>query len=147
LESLGYIFLYFACGSLPWQGLKAATEDEKDALVKEEKESLSGEKLCGGFLPSEFATYINYTRSPAFGHKPDYAYLRRLFRRLFRVKGFRYDHAFDWTEKRFQEMQRALKPKISGKRQRQEGRATPSLDRPKRDLRRVRTARGLPHYR
>ncbi|KAI0399451.1 casein kinase 1, delta subunit [Xylaria palmicola] len=104
LESLGYVLLYFARGSLPWQGLKAATNKEKNEMIKEKKESLSGEKLCEGLLPDEFATYINYTRSLDFEEKPNYAYLRELFRRVFRSKGFRYDNIFDWTEKRFNEI-------------------------------------------
>jgi hypothetical protein len=104
LESLGYVFVYFARGSLPWQGLTAATEKEQAALVKEKKTSLSGEQLCEDLLPGEFATYIDYTRSLPFGDKPDYAYLRKLFRRLFANKEFRYDNVFDWTEKRFKEI-------------------------------------------
>lgn len=61
LESLGYVFVYFARGSLPWQGLKAATEKEKDERIKEKKKSLSGKALCEDVLPGEFATYIDYT--------------------------------------------------------------------------------------
>ncbi|KAH6839540.1 casein kinase I isoform delta [Chaetomium sp. MPI-CAGE-AT-0009] len=124
LESLGYVFLYLACGSLPWQGLKAATDDEKNALIKEKKEGLSGEALCDGFLPREFATYINYTRRLAFDHKPDYSYLRRLFRRLFVAKGFKYDHVFDWTEKLFHEMQSEANSSVpSTQKKPQKGRA------------------------
>ncbi|KAK4107448.1 kinase-like protein [Canariomyces notabilis] len=104
LESLGYIFVYFARGSLPWQGLKAAA-DEKEKKIKEMKESLSGEALCDGFLPREFATYIDYTRSLGFHDRPDYSYLRGLFRRLFHAKGFKHDNVFDWKEKRFYEIQ------------------------------------------
>ncbi|KAK3947081.1 kinase-like domain-containing protein [Pseudoneurospora amorphoporcata] len=106
LESLGYIFVEFARGSLPWQGIKAATEDERRARVGEMKESLSGEALCDGFLPKEFATYINYTRSLGFDDKPNYSYLRWIFSRLFRAKGFQYDHVFGWTEKLFYEQLR-----------------------------------------
>lgn len=73
-------------------------------MIKEKKEGLSGEQLCEGLLPNEFATYINYTRSLAFEDKPDYAYLRKLFSRVFRSRGFRYDNVFDWTEKRFIEI-------------------------------------------
>ncbi|KAL2191828.1 hypothetical protein L209DRAFT_659533, partial [Thermothelomyces heterothallicus CBS 203.75] len=85
------------------QGLKAATDDKKDTRIKEIKESLSGEALYDSFLPREFATYINHTRGLAFGAKPDYSYLRRLFRRLFKAKGFKYDHLSDWTKKLFYE--------------------------------------------
>ena len=104
LESLGYIFVYFARGSLPWQGLKAATDKERDERIKQAKESLSGGALCDGILPGQFATYIDYTRSLGFDEKPDYLYLRRLFRRLFAAEGFKYDNVFDWTEKMFQEI-------------------------------------------
>ncbi|KAK3304691.1 casein kinase I isoform delta [Chaetomium strumarium] len=105
LESLGYVFVYLTRGSLPWQGLKAGTDAEKDARIKKMKESLSAEALCDGFLPGEFVTYINYTRGLAFDDKPDYLYLQRLFRRRFRAEGFKYDHVFDWTEKLFKERQ------------------------------------------
>jgi hypothetical protein len=96
--------VYFAGGSLPWQGLKATTDKERDERIKEGKESLSGEALCDGVLPGQFATYIDYTRSLGFDDKPDYLYLRRLFRRLFAAEGLKYDNVFDWTEKRFQEI-------------------------------------------
>jgi casein kinase 1 delta/casein kinase I family protein HRR25 len=95
---------------LPWQGLKAGTDAQKDARIKEMKESLSAEALCDGFLPGEFVTYINYTRGLGFGDKPDYLYLRRLFRRRFQAEGFTYDHYFDWTAKLFDEMQRKMSP-------------------------------------
>lgn len=104
LESLGYVLLYFACGTLPWVGLKAATEAEKDELIKKNKISLPVTELCGG-LPPEFATYVSYTRSLGFNDRPDYAYLRRLFRHAFLNSGFKYDNIYDWTERRFREMQ------------------------------------------
>lgn len=103
LESLGYVLLYFARGSLPWQGLKASTDKEKNELIKEKKAGLSVDALCEG-LPEEFATYITYTRSLGFKERPDYEYLRQLFRRLFAARGFEYDNVYDWTEKRFREI-------------------------------------------
>ncbi|KAK5653474.1 hypothetical protein OQA88_8960 [Cercophora sp. LCS_1] len=112
LESLGYVLVYLARGSLPWQGLKATTGDEKDARTKEMKEGLSGEALCDGLLPGEFAEYIDYTRRLAFDDKPDYSYLRRLFHRRFRAEGFENDHVFDWTEKLFDEMQSEVNPTV-----------------------------------
>ncbi|KAK4119897.1 hypothetical protein N657DRAFT_684068 [Parathielavia appendiculata] len=66
-----------------WEPLAVGTDDEKDARIKEMKESLSAEALCDGFLPGESATYINYTRGLAFDDKPYYFYLGRLFHRRF----------------------------------------------------------------
>ncbi|KAG5744472.1 hypothetical protein H9Q72_014048 [Fusarium xylarioides] len=105
LESLGYVLVYLSRGELPWQGLRAATEDEKDDLVKEKKTNMPVESICEG-LPEEFVAYIKYTRSLAFHDKPDYAHLRHCFRRLFKSRGFIYDNVYDWTERRFYEMQR-----------------------------------------
>ncbi|XP_071796957.1 casein kinase I-like isoform X2 [Asterias amurensis] len=96
LESLGYMLMYFNLGSLPWQGLKAATKRQKYEKISEKKMSTAIETLCASF-PSEFATYLNYTRSLRFDEKPDYSFLRQLFRNLFHRQGFTYDYIFDWN--------------------------------------------------
>jgi casein kinase I family protein HRR25 len=54
------------------------------------------ESLCRAF-PNEFAIYLNYCRSLRFDDKPDYSYLRKLFRDLFVREGFQYDYLFDWS--------------------------------------------------
>ena len=64
--------------------------------IAEKKMSTPVEILCKHF-PTEFATYINYTRTLRFDDKPDYAYLRRLFRDLFFRQGYAADYRFDWT--------------------------------------------------
>ncbi|KAK9449589.1 kinase-like domain-containing protein [Limtongia smithiae] len=96
LESLGYVLMYFCRGSLPWQGLKAATKKQKYDRIMEKKMTTPAEMLCRGY-PAEFALYLNYTRSLRFDDKPDYTYLRKLFRDLFVRDGFQYDYVFDWT--------------------------------------------------
>lgn len=96
LESLGYVLMYFNRGSLPWQGLKAATKKQKYDRISEKKMSTPIEVLCKGFS-AEFVTYLNFCRSLRFEDKPDYAYLRQLFRSLFHREGFAYDYTFDWT--------------------------------------------------
>ncbi|RHZ75612.1 hypothetical protein Glove_212g42 [Diversispora epigaea] len=96
LESLGYVMMYFCRGSLPWQGLKAATKKQKYDRIMEKKMTTPTELLCRAF-PNEFAIYLNYTRSLRFDDKPDYSYLRKLFRDLFVREGFQYDYVFDWT--------------------------------------------------
>ncbi|KAJ2723257.1 serine/threonine protein kinase [Coemansia sp. Benny D115] len=96
LESLGYVLMYFLRGSLPWQGLKAATKKQKYDRIMEKKISTSTEELCRGF-PTEFAVYLNYARALRFDDKPDYTYLKRLFRELFVRSDFKYDYTFDWN--------------------------------------------------
>lgn len=96
LESLGYVFMYLLRGSLPWQGLKAATKKQKYQKISEKKCNTPIEVLCRGY-PGEFATYLQYCRSLKFDEKPDYTYLRNLFRGLFEREGFVNDSIFDWT--------------------------------------------------
>jgi hypothetical protein len=62
----------------------------------EKKMTTPTEVLCRGF-PPEFTVYLNYVRSLRFDDKPDYTYLRRLFRDLFIRQGCKYDFVFDWT--------------------------------------------------
>lgn len=96
LESLGYVLMYFLRGQLPWQGLKAATKKQKYDRIMEKKMTTPTDILCRGF-PNEFAIYLNYCRSLRFDDKPDYSYLRKLFRDLFVREGFQYDYVFDWS--------------------------------------------------
>lgn len=49
VESLGYVLMYFNRGTLPWQGLKAATKKQKYDKISEKKMSTPVEELCSGF--------------------------------------------------------------------------------------------------
>jgi casein kinase I family protein HRR25 len=93
--------MYFCRGSLPWQGLKAATKKQKYDRIMEKKMTTPTDVLCKGF-PQEFAMYLNYTRTLRFDDKPDYTYLRKLFRDLFVREMFHYDYVFDWTILKYQ---------------------------------------------
>lgn len=92
MESLGYVLMYFLRGSLPWQGLKAATKRQKYEKISEKKMSTPIEVLCKGY-PVEFVTYFQYCRSLRFDDKPDYSFLRKLFRDLFAREGKCVAHA------------------------------------------------------
>lgn len=96
MESLGYVLMYFNRGSLPWQGLRAPTKKQKYERISEKKIETAVEQLCKGF-PQEFAQYLNYCRSLNFEDKPDYSYLRKLFRELFMREGYKYDSMYDWV--------------------------------------------------
>ncbi|UYV75959.1 CSNK1E [Cordylochernes scorpioides] len=100
LESLGYVLMYFNRGSLPWQGLRAATKRQKYERISEKKMSTPIEELCRSFAV-EFANYLHYCRSLGFDEKPDYTYLRQILRNLFHRQGFTYDFIFDWNMLKF----------------------------------------------
>ncbi|KAK8940770.1 Casein kinase I isoform delta-like [Platanthera zijinensis] len=98
LESLGYVLIYFLRGSLPWQGLRAGTKKQKYDKISEKKMLTPVEVLCKSQAP-EFVTYFHYCRSLRFEDRPDYSYLKKLFRDLFIREGFQFDYIFDWTVK------------------------------------------------
>lgn len=96
LESVGYVLMYFLRGSLPWQGLKANTKEEKYARILQKKRTTTIETLCRGF-PVEFQLYFNYVRSLQFDERPDYSYLRKILRNVYVREGYRADDMYDWV--------------------------------------------------
>ncbi|CAO3685419.1 unnamed protein product [Rhizopus microsporus] len=95
LESLGHVFMYFLRGSLPWQGLKAATNKQKYEKIGEKKQSTSIKELCEGF-PEEFGIYLQYVRKLGFEETPDYDFLRELFNKVLYRLGEKDDGIYDW---------------------------------------------------
>jgi len=95
LESVGYVMLYFLRGILPWQNLRANNKKEKYDKIMEKKLGTPIEILCKGF-PSEFVTYLSYCRNLKFEDKPDYTYLRNLFKDLFTKSGYEMNYEYDW---------------------------------------------------
>lgn len=96
LEGLGYVFLYFLKGQLPWQGLPANNKREKYEKIMQSKIGTPVEELCRG-CPQEFAVYLNYCKNLRFEDRPDYTYLKRLFKDLFFRENYTHDSIFDWT--------------------------------------------------
>jgi len=102
LESLGYMFMYFLRGSLPWQGMRANTKKLKYEMILERKMTTSLESLCtmssgggggggggGGRVafPKEFGLYLETVRGLPFEERPDYSALKNMFKELFIRKG------------------------------------------------------------
>merc|ERR1712176_1579800 len=83
--------------------------------IAEKKMSTPVEILCKHF-PTEFATYLNYCRALRFDDKPDYSYLRRLFRDLFFRQGYAADYRFDWTVLNYRETRKTRGKKDKGHR-------------------------------
>ncbi|ORX88801.1 kinase-like protein [Basidiobolus meristosporus CBS 931.73] len=95
LESLGHVFMYFLRGSLPWQGLKAATNKQKYEKIGEKKQTTPVKELCEGF-PEEFGVYLTYSRKLGFEDAPDYDYLRSLFDNVLQKIDAQDDGVCDW---------------------------------------------------
>ncbi|CAL8085400.1 unnamed protein product [Orchesella dallaii] len=99
LESVAYTLIYFLKGSLPWQNQKASTLKQKHAKIMEIKLGTTEDELCKG-IPGEhpeFATFLRYCRGLGFEERPDYLYLRGLFRILLRTLGLKWDFEYDWS--------------------------------------------------
>ncbi|KAJ6623518.1 CK1/CK1/CK1-G protein kinase [Mycena sp. CBHHK59/15] len=96
LEALGHVFMYFLRGSLPWQGLKAATNKQKYEKIGEKKQTTPIKELCEGF-PEEFGIYLNYVRKLGFEETPDYDFLRELFTKVMKNNNDVDDGVFDWN--------------------------------------------------
>lgn len=95
VEALGHVFFYFLRGSLPWQGLKAATNKEKYERIGERKQNTAVSELCHGY-PAEFGEFLRYARDLEFEQEPDYNYLRRLMDTVLRGLRETEDFVFDW---------------------------------------------------
>lgn len=63
----------------------------------EKKISTCPEVLCKG-LPIEFSIYLNYARNLKYEERPDYLYLRKMFKELFFRRDYVWDYMFDWCQ-------------------------------------------------
>lgn len=97
LESLGYVLVYLFKGALPWQGIRVANKRMKYAKIKDRKQNMSLRELCRD-MPSQMVEYFRYVRRLEFEDRPDYSYLRGLFRKALERKGLNDDAVFDWME-------------------------------------------------
>lgn len=105
--------MYFLRGSLPWQGLKAATNKQKYEKIGEKKQTTPIKELCEGFPGTvvfgspgrfadvnqleEFGIYLNYVRKLGFEETPDYDFLRELFTKVMKNNNDVDDGVFDWN--------------------------------------------------
>lgn len=104
LEGVGYVLIYFVKGKLPWQGVSAQNKTEKYHKIMEKKIAVPVERLCLKTSSSrsvdsivEFSNYMHYSRSLKFEDRPDYGYLRKMFKELIAKIAPEYDYQFDWS--------------------------------------------------
>lgn len=75
------MLVYFLKGFLPWQGYQAKNKQEKYQKILDKKITTPSEILCED-LPFEFSIFLNYAKSLKFDDKPDYFFLKKMFRDL-----------------------------------------------------------------
>lgn len=97
LEALGHVFFYFLRGSLPWQGLTAASNKEKYEKIGMKKQDISMMELCNG-LPVEFGKYLQYARGLKFDATPDYNMLRDLMSKVMSRHSSNDQFKYDWAQ-------------------------------------------------
>ncbi len=54
------------------------------------------QEICKG-LPKEFTILVKYSRSLAFEEKPDYIYIKNIFRERLEREGAINDSIYDWV--------------------------------------------------
>ena len=96
LESLGYIFIYFLKGKLPWQNIIAKNKEEKYKKILQKKLEISAQELCKG-LPKEFEMFLEYAKNIKYEEKPDYQYLHNLLDKVMKDNKIKNDCIYDWT--------------------------------------------------
>ncbi|KAM0271400.1 hypothetical protein ACHAQH_009105 [Verticillium albo-atrum] len=97
LEALCHVLLYFIKGKLPWQGVRAATVQEKHGEIGEIKQTTTIDELCESC--PDFRAGLRYIRGLGFKDDPDYEYLRgQLLQALKGGTGYLEDEKYDWDE-------------------------------------------------
>ena len=99
VESIAYVLIFMLKGRLPWQGLKATNQKQKNQMIGQVKCTTSVEQLCDG-IPKEFAIFLDDVKKLGFQDQPEYSKYRELFRELFIKEGYVYDNMYDWNSKK-----------------------------------------------
>ena len=77
LESLVYILCYLRSGSLPWQGIRGKTKQDKYDAIQRQKQNISDRRLATHFPPS-FTKFVKIIRNLKFKERPPYSKLKQL---------------------------------------------------------------------
>ncbi|KAF9475736.1 putative casein kinase [Pholiota conissans] len=95
MEGIGNVLLYLLHGQLPWQGIFAPDIAAKMLRIGEMKRGKAFDDFLAQY-PSAFSLFFKHCRSLKFEDKPDYEYLRSLFREAMAKNGWDYDWEYEW---------------------------------------------------
>ena len=100
VNAAGFVLLYLVNGGLPWLKIRAknmTTLRNRIGEAKIQYDMLDTCKNIDKATREVFKTYLDYCFKLRFDEKPDYEYLRKLFRDFYFKNGFKDDGIFDWT--------------------------------------------------
>ncbi|GAV06155.1 hypothetical protein RvY_16183 [Ramazzottius varieornatus] len=101
LESLSLLFIYFAKGKLPWQGIHDGSTIDRIKRIGIKKGSISPEDLCQD-LPDAFCRSLKASRQLAYDQLPNYNLFRSLFQKVLNEttdSSSGMASPFDWLQK------------------------------------------------
>ena len=81
MESFIYMILYFLSKKLPWQGVRAKTLTGRYKKIFIYKEQFKYEEFCKNY-PKEITTIVKYIRNLSFKERPNYEYMKKLFKKI-----------------------------------------------------------------
>jgi len=97
LEAVGYVLIYFIRGSLPWQGLKLKSKEDRYKKILQKKKEVSTEELCSE-CPREFFEYVDYTKKMGYIEEPKYDLFKKKFLNyVVNRRKEKFDYVYDWT--------------------------------------------------
>ena len=95
LESLAYMILYFIMKKLPWQGVRANTQQNRYKKIYYMKKKLM-ENESFKELPLQIQNFYKSIKKLKFDEEPNYSQLREFFKDLLRSNSFVEDENFSW---------------------------------------------------
>ena len=95
LESLAYMILYFIMKKLPWQGVRANTQQNRYKKIYYMKKKLM-ENESFKELPLHIQNFYKNIKKLKFDEEPNYSQLREFFKDLLRTNSFIEDENFSW---------------------------------------------------
>lgn len=82
--------------------MRAKTKKEKYQKIMEKKIATTPDELCKTYpgryiiILEEFVEYFQYCRGLQFEDKPDYNYVKSIFKGIFERYTYEHDFKFDW---------------------------------------------------
>ena len=97
IESFMYMILYFLSKKLPWQGTRAKSITARYKKIYLAKKNFNYKEFCKNY-PKEITTCVEYILFLGFKDKPNYEYMRKLFRKILKENNFTKKDFFSWME-------------------------------------------------